>query len=561
MLTGTAPHLPSTGGEFLERGRNDFGPVALCRQRRNVGELAGLGVVHRIVAEDLGGGRRIARRDHRFQGGHRGAAAAAGDRHVFPGVALLGERLLMTFSAAASPPDVHQCSIWTSLLSAAEAPDARPSAPAVITPAIRIERSFMVTLPVRFLRRKRSGCRIRKAVSAPDCLGSRSAREPPTCPRSGMDVECLFLGVVLDGVAPEFATNAIWRRSKSSIHLTGVYGNARGRSCLSVLSAAEAWRAFGSKGRDALGQILCVSGEGAGEPLDRRVPVLAFSRVDHRLDHLDGQRATLGDIGRKRACARQAPRPSRRPHRRGQAAEPSSAGNIAPVRAMRRTTEAPKRRTSLCVPDQPGAMPRPDSGSPSLIPLSAIRMSPTAASSRPPPKAWPVRTTISGHTKTCERFEGSVACARPVAPHLERRQAAPGCDVATRAKGFALAREDRDAGFGRGLDCARAVKEGIDHWAIECIEFVRALQRQARARTLKAQIDEGAHWSVSRAGRSCRLRGSGRNSAGSILRQSFAMRSGNSAWARMSRSRSIPGAISVTVTPSGSRRITQRSVT
>jgi hypothetical protein len=39
------------------------------------------------------------------------------------------------------------------------------------------------------------------------------------------------------------------------------------------------------------------------------------------------------------------------------------------------------------VPDHPGAMPRPDSGRPSLIPLSAIRMSPTAASSRPPPKA------------------------------------------------------------------------------------------------------------------------------------------------------------------------------
>ena len=35
---------------------------------------------------------------------------------------------------------------------------------------------------------------------------------------------------------------------------------------------------------------------------------------------------------------------------------------------MRRTTEAPKRRTSLCVPDQPGAMPRPVSGRPSLIP-------------------------------------------------------------------------------------------------------------------------------------------------------------------------------------------------
>ena len=60
-------------------------------------------------------------------------------------------------------------------------------------------------------------------------------------------------------------------------------------------------------------------------------------------------------------------------------------------------------------------------------------------------------------------------------------------------KALPFAGEDCDAGFGRSLDCTRSVEEGVDHRAVERIEFVRALQRQARARTVKAQIDEGAH--------------------------------------------------------------------
>src|ERR1700722_2209198 len=114
----------------------------------------------------------------------------------------------MTFTAAASPPDVHQCSIWTSLISAAEAPDARLSAPAVITPAIRIERSFIGALPLGFLRRKRSGCRFQRPVATPNCSISGPPREPRTGPWTGMDVERFFLGVVFDGVSPEFAANA-----------------------------------------------------------------------------------------------------------------------------------------------------------------------------------------------------------------------------------------------------------------------------------------------------------------------------------------------------------------
>src|SRR5580704_5230981 len=96
---------------------------------------------------------------------------------------------LITLSAAASPPDVHQCSIWTSLLSAAEATDDRPSAPAVITPAINFARSFMVyPSSSRFLCRDRSGYRIQKLLGF-RLFGLSSAWEPPARSRSCVDVE------------------------------------------------------------------------------------------------------------------------------------------------------------------------------------------------------------------------------------------------------------------------------------------------------------------------------------------------------------------------------------
>src|SRR6202451_367453 len=44
----------------------------------------------------------------------------------------------MTLSAAASPPDVHPCSICTSLLSTAGAPPERPTAHATTPPPIKI---------------------------------------------------------------------------------------------------------------------------------------------------------------------------------------------------------------------------------------------------------------------------------------------------------------------------------------------------------------------------------------------------------------------------------------
>src|SRR6185437_5957638 len=93
----------------------------------------------------------------------------------------------MTFSAAASPPDVHQCSIWTSLVSAADAPDARPSAPAVIAPAIKIDRSFMDALPFRFpppeTARQPDLVAARRAAN---WSGDRHGRETSS-PRQGLD--------------------------------------------------------------------------------------------------------------------------------------------------------------------------------------------------------------------------------------------------------------------------------------------------------------------------------------------------------------------------------------
>ena len=119
-VDGNGVPLAVGGGELLQRLRDDLGPAFLLGERGDVAELAGFGVVEREIAEDLRGGRRVAGGHHRLQRRHRRLAAAAGDRNVLPGIAFLGESCLRTLSAAASPPEVHQCSICTSLMSAAE---------------------------------------------------------------------------------------------------------------------------------------------------------------------------------------------------------------------------------------------------------------------------------------------------------------------------------------------------------------------------------------------------------------------------------------------------------
>src|ERR1700722_5445040 len=48
---------------------------------------------------------------------------------------------------------------------------------------------------------------VSEAIANPDCSVSGPAREPPTGPRTGMDVKRFFLGVVFDGVSPEFTAD------------------------------------------------------------------------------------------------------------------------------------------------------------------------------------------------------------------------------------------------------------------------------------------------------------------------------------------------------------------
>ncbi len=99
------------GGEFLQRCGNDLVPAFLLGEGGDVGEVAGLRVIDREVAENLRSGRRIAGGHHRFQRGHRALAAPACDRNVFPGVALFREVLLDDIQrgrfAARRPPMQH----------------------------------------------------------------------------------------------------------------------------------------------------------------------------------------------------------------------------------------------------------------------------------------------------------------------------------------------------------------------------------------------------------------------------------------------------------------------
>jgi len=78
------------------------------------------------------------------------------------------------------------------------------------------------------------------------------------------------------------------KRGHRGIQFGGIDSDSGKSVHVSFLLTAEDGRAFGSKGRHTLRQISCVGGEGAGEPLDRRVSVFTLSRVDHCLDHLDG---------------------------------------------------------------------------------------------------------------------------------------------------------------------------------------------------------------------------------------------------------------------------------
>src|SRR5581483_1925936 len=81
----------------------------------------------------------------------------------------------------------------------------------------------------------------------------------------------------------------------------------------------------------------------------------------------------------------------------------SCAEILRPVNASNFTCAGPMSLATRCVPDQPGQVPMAASGSPKPAPLPAMRMSATAASSRPPPSAWPLMAAISGSRNRAQR--------------------------------------------------------------------------------------------------------------------------------------------------------------
>ena len=92
-----------------------------------------------------------------------------------------------------------------------------------------------------------------------------------------------------------------------------------------------------------------------------------------------------------------------------------------------------------------------------------------------------------------ERFESAVSRTRPVTPHLQSGEAAPGGDVAAGAEGVALAGEDRNSRVVRGFDRARGLRERVHHRAVERVQLVGPLHRDTSEGAFKVELDEGAH--------------------------------------------------------------------
>ena len=236
----------------------------------------------------------------------------------------------MTLSAAASPPDVHQCSICTSLTSAAGAALTKPIAAAAVTPTINMVRSFIVCLPVRLSRRMRSGPVARSVSTLPNSVPSPVPREPPARARPVMDVERLFLSVVFDGIMSKLAAG---RRSPSPGRAGS--GPAPHSACLRR-RRLRLWRSWKTSptGRRSCGARLArnaatpsarssvVAVKRAGQSLDRSVAVLALGEIDHRLDDLHRHGAARGDVRGQLLSAPELPRLSRSPRRPARARAP-----------------------------------------------------------------------------------------------------------------------------------------------------------------------------------------------------------------------------------------------
>ena len=95
-----------------------------------------------------------------------------------------------------------------------------------------------------------------------------------------------------------------------------------------------------------------------------------------------------------------------------------------PKSAISLTTGSGSSRASRCVPDQPGTMPTPASGSASVAAGAITRMSQAAASSSPPPKAWPEIAATVGLREPRQPVEDAVPLPHPVAGEVGGRELA-----------------------------------------------------------------------------------------------------------------------------------------
>ena len=157
----------------------------------------------------------------------------------------------------------------------------------------------------------------------------------------------------------------------------------------------ELWRSFTAKGVHPLLRVHRRRGECSGERLNCSWPLFALGDVD---ELLATSSATGARCAMVRAISRAFASPSflattksTRPRRNASVASTGS-----PVKISRFTVLGPTRRTSRCVPDQPGMMPIRASGSPTRTCSSAMRRSAVAASSSPPPSVMPLSTAITG---------------------------------------------------------------------------------------------------------------------------------------------------------------------
>ena len=160
---------------------------------------------------------------------------------------------------------------------------------------------------------------------------------------------------------------------------------------------------------------------------------------------------------------------------------------------MRRTTDGPNRRTSLWVPDQPGRHAEPGLGKAKLDPALGNADVGDRRELQAAAKRVTGQRCYQGNAQTRERFESAVPCPRPVAPHLQRGEPAPGGDVAAGAKGLAFAGEDRNARVARGFDRAGGLTERIDHRAVERVQLFSPFHGQTRKGAFKCELDEWAH--------------------------------------------------------------------